>query len=81
MREAIGLANSTIEADRVLFANNLIGQTLRLDAVNGPLVLSSTISINGGVGADGSSVDITISGDVLGDDILMSVGQVDVTDA
>ncbi len=58
LREALTLANGSAGADKIVFDKALAGSTIELQ---GELVLSSDVSINGDTNKDGDA-DITISG-------------------
>lgn len=68
LREAIGLANATMAADTIDFAAGLSGGTIRLTQGTS-LIVTSDITINGDIDADGAP-EIIVSGDVMGDDNL-----------
>ncbi|WP_146348518.1 beta strand repeat-containing protein [Phaeobacter marinintestinus] len=61
LREAIDLADAAAGADTITFEAYLSGQTIILDAAEGELELSTDVTIEGDIDGD-NAADITISG-------------------
>jgi Ca2+-binding RTX toxin-like protein len=78
LRAAIASANTNVDADTIVFAQGLAGQTIALTALSGNLVITQgTLTINGDLNGDGDA-DITISGGNV-TDILNIAGPANVT--
>ena len=67
LREAIALANATAGDDTIVFDATLAGGTLRLTHADGTLQVTEALTIDGDTNDNGTP-NITISGDVIGDD-------------
>jgi Ca2+-binding RTX toxin-like protein len=74
----VALANAGADADYILFASNLAGSTITLDAGLGQLVLTQDVTIDGDTNID-NQADITISGDNQSRIFLQNTAGVDVT--
>jgi hypothetical protein len=67
LRAAIASANADVNADTIVFAQALAGQTIVLSALSGNLaIIQGALTIDGDLNGDGDS-DITISGGNLTD--------------